>query len=797
MADVLTVTLDHAQQRLKSYAHRIALLGSELAAIGARTTTLVGNGTMIAPVINTLILQPKQLDQAWYTSNAGAYVKPDLTSGYNVNTSGKWKEFPREGGPYIECHDSAGEWARTSANVGTNRGISLSFWPFSTGVLHIVLDCGWAPDTWTFGTDFTVGLRFWSDGSVEVWKGGEHKGTYNFGGAMTNMVHTVILPCRRRELLVFGNTGQNFVHVFDDIDENETAPEITPDERFYVYSNGGSIQTQFCPLTFPTSGYSVSTQWVFADAPPEGASLYNGWVNDFSAVTNAGVYGVSAFAGTTDVSTVELLATDGVSAFVPNGETHACRVKTTLTSGGTYTPFVWGLVIEYMHEVWSTPGADFDLTPFVMEASLSVPDDPFGDTYSVTCTLGLEEVVDSVDVTRLLLEEVPNIETQSYRPVLFKIGDTPYFDGFIRRPRFIDGLYDQVKRLEFEVHTLAALMEKVAFDTRLPLDNLPLCRPVDEGSSAVSVIFEQMGFPTTRLRLSTIDYNFGGIPHAQCEEWAYAIEVGTTGMQAIEQVMRFASDAVYGTHPGLDGAEFWVLSREDYEAQESVITVYRDIADVETNEPGITDPIEQAERLYDGWREETMELEANIVRATGLNPRTGAIIQSYARDEASIDAELDPASRPSNWCGFPLPVGVSARQFRRQEDTDRCVEGLLPIATQQGTIGEFDANTILLTEDGLPVWRMDKITLDGIGERFVTSLSAHHVKEVADDNGRIDGYHDRRAHYTVGTILGHGGTTIADIQAIQRQRLAQQFITDLQRSPLFATGILSTNRVSP
>jgi hypothetical protein len=83
---ILKITCDHAQRRLKTPATNIALLGGEL------LDDSQDEDVILAPVINALMLTPYQMDLAWFTSNAGAHTKPTIASGYEVKTSGKWRE---------------------------------------------------------------------------------------------------------------------------------------------------------------------------------------------------------------------------------------------------------------------------------------------------------------------------------------------------------------------------------------------------------------------------------------------------------------------------------------------------------------------------------------------------------------------------------------------------------------------------------------------------------------------------------------------------------------------------------
>ncbi len=818
MANTLEITIDHAQTRISVPATNIALLGAEL------LDSSQDEDVILLPVVNALALKPYQMDLAWFTSNSGSYLKPTIASGYEVKTAGKWfeAEVYTGAGKFLKCDDSSGEYARTSTAPGLNRGVSLSFHLYGADDVFLALQCGWSNSTSPTAMSASLGLEIYSNGEVRIYKDGTllqaGRGSHNNLGLIANQVnHLVILPCRRRELLVFtrkyGQMGQGgekavqngngFVHVFDDIEEGEAAPIITPaGEKFFVTSGGtGNLLLQFAALTFATAGNALSVPWSFGTAPKTGASLFSDWYNPiFTGITNASVYGDTAYAGTTGLSAVALREEDDSGDFVPDGIKNQARVLQQLTGDGSYTPFIYGIVFQYNAELKTTNAAEeYVLTPYLMRNTLSVPDEPFGALMQTEVTLGLEIVESDVDVVTLLEDEVPNITSQSFRPIKFALDDQPpFFEGYIKRPKVRRDMIEQAERLYFDCEGIERMIADYVFRTRLPLDGLPLCRPVDWGVSAVSKVLEETGFDLSLTRLSpvykagTTDlYYLGEIPDAGCGEWNVTAEVGDTGRDILEKLHRFASDCTYGAHPGPYGVEFWFYTPDEIPTT-PVIVLYQSNEDAEAAYPDLTSD-ECAELLFSDFEEETQEPEGNEVRATGVDPRTGAIIQSVATDDDSIDADLLPSERPSNWAGMPLPVGVASRSFRGRDDTDRTVEGLLPVATQQLLVGGFAANTILFYESEgvlLPVWRMDMVTLDGIGDRRISSLNGEFIKEVGDDD-RVESYHARTATYTTGAIRGIGGTTIAQIQARQRARLRDRFVKDLREAPLLATGVLS------
>lgn len=808
MADVLGITFDHAQQRLKARSTRIALLGEEL--FDERFTG-AGNLFML-PGANCLCLKPYQMDAEYDTSNSGNYAKLTIGGGLEVLTSGSWKpheDFNGAGNFYACDAPGAGEYIRTSAKVGLNRPVVLSVHAYDAGDKYKIADFGYA-DTAIDPDDSGVGLGFvlWSDGTLEVWKGGSWYADLKGLQIDKNHLNRIfIFPCRRRELVVFTAAYQRGTvvpsgvarYTFEDIDEGEAEPVISPHAKFFVRPGGGgtgSLKVQFQPLTFPTAGTSLSRTWSFGDAPREGSTLgdryFTYWDSAYATRTDPPYTG-DTYTDTSAATFLDIRTTVN-GAFTPDGVISQVKARCQLTGDGLYTPFLYGVVAWYPADTRNTNGgAEFEARDWWTKCDLNVPDEPFGARASVEMLVAREYVEEETDQTELLTSRMHEPFTMSWRPVKLERGSAHVLDAVLRRPRLIDSIRDETKRFQFEAQTIFRMLEKHLAVTRMPFDGWLLCHP--ESRCAVRHVIEEAGIGCD-LVLSDFNYTIGQVPHESCSEWNVAWEVGESALQMLDKLFRLASDGFMGERPAVDYPEFHFRTKEDMDAEAPKLTLYRSVADAMAAEPSLTES-EAAELLYDGFREETGEIEAGEVRATGLDPRTGAILQSVARNDALTDPEVAPSAREPGWCGFPLTAGVSSRTFRQQEDCDKAVTALLPVATQQLTVGEFNANTLLLTIDGRPLWRGDKVTLDGIGDRQISSFHCSFDKEVPDDNGRLsDGYYSRRATYTIGAPLGKGGTSMQDIQAQQEIRSFEAFVNDLRRAPLEATGIIAVQSVA-
>lgn len=816
--DTLQVTIDTVQTRLRIPSCPISLLGNELLGPGSLDKDNTAEfAVMSCPVTGTAHLRPFQLHPGWFNSNAGNYAKPTKAAGYEVTTDAKWFEpvIFTGAGSYLFCTSPSGEYARTDDTVGINRPIYLSYFGYGAGDVFAVLECGWSDSNSPTAETATIGLRIWSDGLVQIYKNGTLVGSGNISGATLphtpenatkqttpatisdKSVDLFIYPARRTDLVIYSGQGNGFVHTFEDLSQNTESNEITPDTKFFVVAiDAATLQLQFCPMTFPATGTIKSRPWQFPVPPQPEQTLWAGWGNPvFSSVTQMAIYGNKTYTsgpgGSNDVTDGLIRNVSDTANFVPDGVLNEALIKMTLTSGGKYTPWVWGMIAEFQPVSNETVATDTPVNEYIMSVGLEMPDDPFGLQGNLSLRMTREEVqlIDddedeetpavATDVEIDLEDEIPTLE-MSMRPITFDIGGVIVLDGFTYRPSIKDAIRTSLKRWESDVYDYHRLLESYQFRSRIPLDNFYV-------SDMVNYVLDEAGIFAGGRNISNINYRFSDIPSRNCDEWNEAIEIGDTGRQALEKIHRFVSDATYGPHPGSDGMEFWFLLPDDMPTTPQ-LTLYRTIQDAVDN--GINEEL-APDYLYHSWQEENLVLEANGVFATGINPQTRTIVQSYAVDNASRDPRTPPHERPENWAGYPLDLGVASRSFRDTRATDKAVEALIPIATQVQKVGQFQANTFLLNADGVPVWRFDMVELDGIGARCISSLSAQFMKEVTVGE-RGEGV-TRSAMYTTGLPRGKGGRTLAEIQGAHEARMANRGIQQLMRAPLFATGVLASS----
>lgn len=736
MPDRLTATIDYAQSRLRR--DRICMTVAGLEWNGP-----VFADTWIDPVTNTLMLRPPLEYDSWYTSNTGNYHKPGIGDGLTLSpgnaflgdgVAGDPPEIYPGAGTFLST-SQAGDYAQTDDPVGKNRAVTVSFFIFNSGDDYIALDCGWGPAVeYSSG----IGLRVRSGGEIEVYKGGAFQAKYSISGfasgqnAGNKFVELMLIPCRKRELLVVSNQGGGFTHVFEDIAEDDADPEITPDERFWVQNISGAMCAQIAPMYFPSTGYATSLD-IALMFPPETGSMREPWVNSSFTVTDAKVYGDPAYEGTTDVLTVDVVGLDGATTFTPDDTTDHCRLKITLTGDGSYTPFVYGAHAAYAQDYVDTDDSEeAAIESTFLSAHLEVPDEGSGVRF--TCDVVAPETLEST---------VWNLLNSSGRPFLVQVGTTPILNGETGPPEYTDSLSDETAEARITVPDKWKALEDYMFRERVPLDGLPLCLANPDGwtnISAISFVLACAGVPYANMDLDDVAFVIDSIAPKKCgEAWNFIIEVGDTAARVIERLHeQFAASFLYGFKPTATLSKFW-FKDPDSLSDTPTYFLYRSIESAITglqSDMGMTEEeaIAAAEsHLYGEYKSHPLEVEANEIRATGWDIRLDVPIQAYKIDTASQDPTGAPSTHPDNWVGKPRIFGVISPKLTSQEACNQCAEYLYNLLTKRRVAAEWSMDGWLF-DAGAPLWRFDVVSLEGRGTYRIASLTVDFDREYNDED---------------------------------------------------------------
>jgi hypothetical protein len=775
MPDTISVLIDTEQRRETKPRITMTAAGYEL-------TGTTESSVWCDPVTKTLWLVPYCLTPTWHTSSAGVYSRLALTDFGLSAGSGGWEQKADKPAGATRLYNPAGVSTNTvsSTTYGVNRGWFASFYCFDIGNSDAAVYFEWGISNGGSGAT-GVSLRFFAGGTVDVYKDAVFLKRYKIGilgGQQTanKYVDLIILPQRRRELLVYSITGgDGFVHVFDDIAEDATSPEIFADQKvWFKVPNNKTVDVEIAPLKFPTSGYAISDEYALM-SPPATSAPVEAWVNVAPAagITNARVVGDPAYAGTTAVSAIAPVKVDGTT-FTPNGTLYLACIKTTLTGDGSYTPFVYGVHYAWKAAYDVTSNAEeFDISQYIVGGwTLDVPDDPGGVSFKFT--LQQPDTLESGDVALL--------KTLDNRPCKVKLGTLVILDGVLMPPKYMDAVDDDARRLSCEIKDRTYQMRKMMIRERIPIDGFDLSKTADattNNKSLVQLLYSLVGIPYTAMDLDNITYKIDSVPPAECGKWNSLIDVGAQPYDEMTRAVdTYAAGYLWGIKPTSTGPKAYFKDPD-------LLSTTPDLILYRTQEDAVAASAPKTQ-CYDDWDNQPLEIEANEVRVTGYNPRTGKIIQAYKEDVASKTISTVPSARPDNWLGEARVFSIVDSRLTTIAAVSRVAEFIYPRVTARYYIGEWFSE-FLIKGDGAPVWRGDYIELDGARSYRVSAL-------------RAEGYTEnstlvvRRATYTGGTILNAGGTTLAEIRHWQQMSAVDK--TVVRPGSEFLRGFQATELVA-
>jgi len=757
VADSLVFTLDGEQQRLK----RGPL---QLHAIGPAMKGGTATDTWLDPITNTLRLKPKQLDDAWFTSNAGDYAKLGVSS-WTFTTPANWEDRYDQMavGPCCSGIDSSltSEYALSNTAYPQNTGWYLAWFSYGTGTAFKQLECGWNSSA---SGSAGVSLRFWTNGDVEVWKDGNIVATGTISGAESpqtttgEWVEVLLIPQRGRELLIVSSRGSGFTTAFPSLiettDEQNIVGPADGDSKFWWTIVAGAAQVYAAPIRYPSTG-SYYTQVGQFPLPPDNAEAMSPQGDDWTDT-----YGYLNTATTVPAVT---FVDSGGTLYTPDGHTTEAALKIVIdagpASGGFYyrSPDVMGAFAAFEPQTDSTDGSESrDLAEYWLSADLTVGESASGVEWQVTL-----KKPDALDV------DSPSIKSMSNRPLDATIGGVEITEGIIDGPSWSDAYVDDARHIVFKARDQWKRLELARFRSDLVLSGLEL-------SVMIQTLLQAAGCgDLDQGNIETTSFTPPVWPDEQNSEWPQLVKAGDTAADWIERLLRdYAATWFWGIVPG-EG--FVLRSPDTMDAAPSEMTLYRCIQDALT--AGVAADLAPL-RVYRTLDEDAIEPEANEVWVTGWDRRLKRPIQAYGRDLDSQNAATAPSARPENWLGMPKLYGLIDPALT---DLDSC-EAACTLLYDQLTPVRFCTqitSALLIKDDGYPLWRGHKITLDGIGERFITSARCHFEWESWDGTDDDPGPF-RQAEYVCASVVGRsGGSTLEDIR--QREAAKGADVTVIRR----------------
>lgn len=761
-------------------------IGFSASGSGFNTGQFFSN-TWIDPLTNTLMLRPACITATWYTSNAGSYAKLGLA---DYGLSAPWTETDITGvggSKYLTAPTSAkGTAVTTTATYPKNTGFYVGFFGYSEGSQYVLAEFGWA-NTGSVTSD--VAVRLYSDGLVEVWKDGYKRVEGNVTGAKGNasiqnsLIELLLIPCRRKELLVISTAGNGVRAIFEDIADDDPDPIITPATNFWVRMNG-TFKFQSAPLRYATSGYACSVVYDLAEAPDTGAVMETFTNPSWATPSTVRTYGdISYRTGNTDAVVGSLVEEDGSTAFVPNGVKKKVRVKMTLSGNGLSSPVVYGAFGGWKSLSANTDPIDIaNLSPAWQRMKFDVPE-----TGGATLTWDLYNP-DQCNIIGLY--------SHANKPTRTYLGNTIFHDGITEPVQYIEGTNADNDRVTITANShISTLLKSYMFRERFVFDGMLISHASQD--CVIRRLIHLVGGSDSDLSLETSTVRAGESAPAVCNDFNEIADIGENAWDYLSRVMQdYLGGWWYGEYPVVDTGsstiQFTVKSPATINGASSKYTWYGTYAEA------ITAGISQDEawrHVYRQHRWNYINPEANEIVVTGYDPRLDLPVQTIKRDSASIDPTLAPSSRPNNWIGGTSRLGLINKALSNQDQADATAQVLFDRCSPSRTINEIEVELPVVDDvDGMPIWVSDKVTLGILGDFIVSSISGEVVK---DPNGS-DQWMWRPCTYVLSNVMGYSNSSkFDDIVSFAtmngyRTALARRGFIDgaMTRLPIYTRTIL-------
>ena len=700
------------------------------------------SGIWVDPCTLSAMLTPLPLTELWSTSYTGNYARVDPNAAYTIPTPAKWErvQIRAAGDFFLRAKQATDEVVALTTALPANQPMFFTFYKpdVKTMADAPILRLYYNYNVTTTASE--IKLVFYANGKCEIYRGGVLDKEYsrqssNFapGSGYTGTYSTnqqfndvLVIPMRRRELLVHTNYGLSFCHVFNELDEALTTNAITPAGTFAFNIPAGKMAIQVAKCLFSQSGTFMASQQVLRYAPASGA-VFN-YTSYYDACGPTG--------DTTTVGTSMVWEQPGASwtawPTIDNGTTSAwdgvkktVRFKVSLTNTTrTQTPTVYAGEAYYDAPPTQTYSAPTDITAAIKTLSISVNED------------GRASLQLDAWLNKLVTAGVPQAEITSDRPVRVQVKtvDSPatYVDLFIgtlsapKITRNENDYSDNWSILSFEGKDRSDYFDTTMVQSTPALDAYPfglairnlvrICGFVDNGGAYdnCTIFIANDGSPSEFTLPRTTNVSKG--------DWAWAVERGETVGGALDRLQQdFAATYVKGWFPNANSAGGYTYAWETPNTTPSAvdITVYQKLEDA-------TDPAKGALampyasfcvlRTLDLF---TQPAECNSLVVIGRDPRTGQTLYGYYQDGPSQDPTTAPASRPVNWRGRPVFYVLQDPTLTTQTKVDYTVNVLAQRLTNVRDMVEFTSDILFrnvnpaLPADQRPIWINDIVRLMG------------------------------------------------------------------------------------
>lgn len=695
------------------------------------------------PATLTMMLAPLPVTPAWSTTYSGSYARFQKTD-YTLITAAKWKQMQiRASGDYYLQSLDVTERATLTTAFGVNQAVYLSLYVpgLKDTDKSIILKCGWG-----VGSAGSVEVWFAANGTAQVFKSGVVVGTYERGdsniapavGAQTakssrsDFIGIMMIPARRRELLVTTSDGTNFSHVFEDLDPS-VQNNILPAAAFSWLVPTGQATVQLAKCNFETSGYVLSQIKSLRYPPPTGATFSPTYAGD-----NVG-FGVYTFTGS-------VVKADG-TAYTPNGVIKDVRAKVTLTGAGTGSLGLYSTEAVYDAPVGATYDGTVDVTQYIQSLSMAVDEDG-----KATCTIGA--------IAKPLIDagvQQPNVTSD--RPVRIALGDGPavypgvvtykdIFRGTLAPPKI--EFLDRDTTASWATYVYTGKDRSGDFDLAWIVESYPY-----DGIQAGNAILDLLkiaGYDDTVSPYFGGDFPNQELPYTtniSKGQYSLAPDYGDNVQSYIDKIKQeYYATWITGWMPTAAGYYYQWLD-VNAASTASTMTLYQSISTATT--AGVAEDL-RPQRVIRSLNSYNEEAECTQVTVIGQDSNTGKFIPYTQIDSAAEIAATPPASRPRNWRGRPVCYQYRDPALNSLDAVTAACLMLYTRLTTGRTMIEFDATFLVYNVSNRPVWLGDVIKLmdtDGVGVlgnyRIIAIPSIEFVQENTVGSSTL--FNVRRASY--------------------------------------------------
>ena len=689
------------------------------------------------PATLTVMLAPLPVTSAWATTYSGNYARFQKTD-YTLITAAKWKniQIKASGDYYLQSLDVTERATLTTAwAANTGAYVSMYVPGLKDSDKSIILKCGWG-----VGSAGSVEVWFAANGQALVYKSGVLVGSYDRGDSnvspnvgtqspksqRSDFVSFMIIPGRRREIIVTSSSGTNFAHVFEDLNPM-IANTILPNAQFSWLVPTGQATVQVSRVFYETSGYVLTPIKQLRYAPPTGAMF-----GSFVAVEVMG-NGTITFTPT-------VVKTDGTT-YTPNGVISQVRGKLALTGAGTGSSGILSLDLYYDPDLTSTYDGTVDVTQYIKTLSLSV--DEQGKT---TCDLSAiaKQIVDA---------GVEQPQITSDRTIRIALGDgaasptyIDLFRGTLEPPK-IEYL-DRDTTYQWATYRWNGADRSRDFDLAWIVECLPY-----DGIVAIYAIADLMYIAGYDPSI----YYYGDTPPLELPyttniskgQYTLAPDYGDTVGSYLEKIKQdYYATWITGWIPDTSGYVYRWLD-VDSAPTTPAMSLYQSIAAAAA--AGVPTDL-QPKRVIRKLSSYYEPPEATQVTVIGQDPNTGTWIPYTQIDGAAEIADTPPASRPRNWRGRPVPFQYRDPSLTTADAVQTAAQILYSRLTPGRIMIEWESDLLILSGNNRPLWLGDVIQLyqpDGVTAQGVYRIIAIPSIDFEQENvaGSSSLFNVRRAIY--------------------------------------------------